>query len=120
MRTQLITVNTDGSIESLDFKKKGVDLRDLGKVDIKRASLIEFCEERQQWYIKLLQDGNNYSKGDILTNGQMVKVIPQDSRMLGFRWDRISKGTLFYDDYEDAVLDEIDFIQCDRERGEVK
>ena len=53
-RQQVITVGPDGSISGLQVKPgQGVDLRDFGAANIKRASEIVFSEEAQLWYVQI-------------------------------------------------------------------
>jgi hypothetical protein len=48
---QVITITPDGDMQGLDHKRKGLDLRQFGKAKTHRATLIEWNEDLQMWFI---------------------------------------------------------------------
>jgi hypothetical protein len=105
LTTQVISVKTDGSIKGLQFKGKGIDLRDFGHAAIKRATDIEWCETEQKWKIKFLQGRlrNRYADRFLcafLAQGR------DDTAVDG------GEGLLLFNDYDSAVATEVELIQA--------
>ena len=118
---QVITISPTGGITSLDHKKKGIDLRKMGKVSIKRVTIIQWDETRQKWFIKWEDSGKVWdskfvqnvmfnefdpsARKDEITNGN-------SSYTIYYLTDKVSvNGVAFFDDYEDAVSVEIAVYQ---------
>lgn len=49
MTETTLFVNTDGSVAGL--YSEAIDLRELGRLDVQRAALVEFDNARQQWVV---------------------------------------------------------------------
>lgn len=107
---QLISILPDGSMVGLQMKPgKGVDLRQFGKADIERSSLIEWDAEEQGWYVLIL----NYRHPD----GRVAAVVldrdlfNELTILPRHRTVRESDNAMIYDEYDDAVLCEIEAVQ---------
>lgn len=62
---QKIVITPEGEVITLRQKsKKGLDLRDLGKVSVKRQSDILFNEDNQSWYVLILSTGDTLKSTD--------------------------------------------------------
>lgn len=113
--TQVITIAPDGSIVSLDHKRKGLALRTIGKAEIKRVTLIEWSEDRQQWFIRWTDHvihGNQVWTNQTVENAGLE--LP-DFELIECDAD----GVLYLHDYEDAVSVEVAVIQAMQRSGEV-
>lgn len=106
---QVITVRPDGSIEGLLHKKgKGINLLNLGKGEVRRASLIEFDEKAQKFYV----DVQHKQIAGKLTYNIFLAVIPvhpEKAVPIGFA-DGSGKAVMLFDTYEDAVEVEIAYL----------
>lgn len=114
---QVITITAQGGISGLQRKPgQGVDLRQFGKADIKRASLIEWDADQQHWYVDILQDAG---KG-LLT--------PKKWQDAGLRFEAIacefvtgdgfSTEAILFREYEEAVAAEIMYLDALRLKGQ--
>ena len=101
MDKQLISITPYGEMVGLQTKKgKGIDLRQFGKAEIKRSSIIEWDNCHQKWFIRMLPEGYE------LTTSVLMGV---GSRFL---FNHSEDGDIaYFDDYEDAVKVEIAYIQ---------
>lgn len=107
---QVITIHPDGSIFGLQHKRgQGLDLRQFGEAEIKRETLIEWCQPIQKWYIRWADSAGGVWSEDTFSNSD---VDPEDfggslrrESLLG------DDSTLYFADYEDAVAAEIAVIQ---------
>jgi hypothetical protein len=112
---QQIVIDKLGRLSSLNFKRKGFNLRRLGRVSIRRCSDIIWNETWQAYYIILLvgRFSNSPVTKDLVFN------------LLGFpetymaRVSEVTPGnyTLLFDDYDDAVAVEVDVIQGMKAKG---
>ena len=113
---QLITIDTDGSITALDFKKKGIDLRQFGKVKTERITLIEFSESLQSWMIRWYKHN-----GELTWNAELLRTadirLDEYSAQHALKGLRAAKCFIYFKDYDDAVSCEIAVIQSLREKG---
>lgn len=95
---QVVTVSPDGEIVTLDRRGRGLDLRCLGRVTVERASVVEFDEESQHWFVRFL-------------------VAPFRDRRLGpGLWRELGKEVpgpepALFATYAEAVAAEIDFLE---------
>ena len=116
---QVITISTDGSIVGLDHKRKGLDLRQFGKAKTERATLIEWDEAKQAWFILWVADGQavglpwsdaeefqRYGVDFTAHNGYPLSDEAEEN------------PTIFFNDYEDAVTAEVAVIQAMQLRGD--
>ena len=114
---QVITIDPLGNIETLKRKPgKGLDIAPLVKRQaIKRISLIEWSEEKQKWFIQF-QLGTLRNK--VLTD-DLVLSLTGDELPYELREDMkgIHAGTLYWDDYDDAVAVEVHVIEQARKHG---
>lgn len=105
---QVITVSLDGKLSGLDHKSKGLDLRQFGKAKIERATLIEYSQEYDGWFIdwfdcvrmNLCWTRKTFADANISTDKWEVKF-----RSLGPR------EVVYFQHYEDAVEAEVAVIQ---------
>lgn len=110
---QVITVHADGSISGLQRKNaQGLDLRQFGHADIKRASEVTWNSEAQAWAVQILDDDHGHY---CLTATRLFEVS-------GFRELPAAKvepqtGILFFSDYDKAVDAEIFFLDSARLAG---
>ena len=104
LTTQVISVKTDGSIKGLQFKGKGIDLRDFGHAAIKRATDIEWCETEQKWKIKFLQGRLRNRYADRFLCAFLAQGC-DDTAVDG-------GGLLLFNDYDSAVAMEVELIQA--------
>lgn len=110
MSKQLITIGKDGSIQGLDFKKRGLDLKQFGKAKIERTSEIVWCEEAQQWEIKFL---HGTDAGQTATFGHAFEFVTDAQSGIdhfGFP-PGAAHEPLRFDDYDKAVAGEVLLIQ---------
>lgn len=107
---QVITILPDGSLFGLQHKQgQGVDLRQFGKADIKRATLIEWEANIQKWYIRWADSEQGIWSEDTFSNAD---VDPEDFGG-SLRRDSLlgDDSSLYFAEYEDAVAAEIAVIQ---------
>jgi hypothetical protein len=111
-KKQVVTISPDGAVSSLQRKGDGLDLRDLGKVEIQRVSDIQWNNLYQLWFIKII---SGPAKGTALTWNVWKEAgfleLPPKSRLI----PRI--GLLAFKEYEDAVKAEIIFLDALRKQG---
>lgn len=122
MQKQVITIDKAGVMSGLQRKPgQGIDLRQFGKADIKRASLIEWNEHEQAWYIDVLQEAG---RGIVtmakwieagLTMRQLVELDFIDG-MFGNAPPR-QTDTILFPEYDDAVKAEIAYLDALRLAG---
>ena len=123
---QLITINPDGSITSLDFKgKSAVALRTMGNAETDRISEILWDADYQSWYIQFCYGPRSQSIvtpslakeawgswwRSILTRFGKWKVVD------AVKGDAESGKMIVFHDYEVAVAVEVNIIQTLREKG---
>lgn len=106
MSEQVIFIDEIGGVSSLDFKGRGIDLRQLGEARIERTTEILWNQGAQKWYIKYLtgrKSGTLATVGDwtLFGNGSAV-IFGED-------------GELLFDEYDEAVQHEIVLVQAMRE-----
>jgi hypothetical protein len=114
MSKQLISIHPDGSVTGLQFKKKGINLQKLGHAVTKRVTDIEWSDIDQDWRIRFLM---GTLQGCLLTR-DLAKLAGLPEAFQG-RTDRV-RETCHYEDYDDAVTAEIEFIQRIRLLGKGK
>lgn len=115
---QLITIMPDGKMVGLQFKKgRGLDLKGFGPAQIERSSLIEWDEDAQAWFVRLLKVGED---GLVLTWDYIATVFTRAeffAKRQGWLLDGTfgdmndEKDRLLFTEYDDAVRAEIDVIQ---------
>ena len=112
--SQLITIDEKGGMTTLLSKKgQGLDLRQFGQVEIRRSSLIHFCQETQEWFIEFLQ-------GEFVNSCATKRLLRHwnISTPKGMSNDpEETEGVLYFPEYEDAVKAEILIIQTIRKHG---
>lgn len=114
---QVITIGAEGSMESLQFKGKGVDLRRHGHASIQRISDIVWDEFSQLWTVVPQQGklaGKTVRCADCVTlHGEgtvgMGKVL--------FNCELEALPIIAFKEYEQAVEFEVDFIQACKLNG---
>jgi hypothetical protein len=127
MHRQVITIGRDGSMSGLQRKPgQGLDLRQFGKADIKRASLIEWDAERQAWFIDVLQEaGRGKLTFSAFRNSQpeswradragdkLTALAPS-----GWARDHNGDDVLLFAEYDEAVKVEIAYLDALRLKGQ--
>lgn len=99
---QIITINQDGSMETLRQKKgQGVDLREFGPVQMERVSEVILDSASQQYFVRFL---SGPLAGRELSVGLHAAIAGKD-----FPVARMKDRALF-DEYEDGVEAEIQTI----------
>ena len=120
MSTQIITIGPDGSLVGLDHKRKGLDLRQFGKADIQRATLIQWDGvTNQNWFIRWVVDGEAVDLP--WSQCEEFGSVGLDCRDFGGCFVPIGGShypTAFFKDYEDAVAAEVAVIQARQLAGE--
>lgn len=110
---QVITINPDGSIVGLDHKRKGFDLRTMGKARIERVTLLEWDEAAQAWEVFRTKRGRCRQRwGQDIATRYGVDYYKLNGRP-GEHTD-----LLHFDDYEDAVAFEVAIIQAAQLAGD--
>lgn len=124
MNKQVITIDKAGVMSGLQRKPgQGLDLRQFGKADIKRASLIEWSEKHQAWFIDVLQDaGRGLLTADrfhVATDGSRTKCATHDhlSTVCPSGWREDETGLLLFSEYDEAVKIEIEYLDALRLAG---
>ncbi len=84
---QVVSIAPDGAISSLR-RKDGLDLRQFGNVEIQRVSDIKWNSYNQKWYV------------EIIAGPKKGFIFP-----------------LYFKEYEDAVVAEINFLDTLRKQG---
>jgi len=119
-KAQIITIRPDGTAYGLRCKD-GIDLRKFGKVETVRTTDILFDEKYQKYYFKFLRGelkGVWYSKavmGRLLLENpekselDSVPISDSDDWMVELYDSRefARQGVYLFDEYEDAVAEEI-------------
>jgi hypothetical protein len=135
---QVITIAPDGAMSGLQRKPgQGLDLTKFGKAAISRASLIEWDEQFQRWYIDVQQDAG---RGDVsmplfreaVAPGQdghasLTIAIEMLNRLCPCGWQSeieiddtsglVSRARLMFQDYDNAVQVEIAYLDALRLNG---
>lgn len=119
MGQQVITITADGTVSGLQRKPgQGIDLRKLGPANIKRASLIEWDDERQAWYIDVLQEAG---KG-VVTGTSYMDARPSCPAIIdyapSYRGIKDQDDVLYFDEYDDAVKVEVAYLDALRLKGQ--
>lgn len=119
MKTQLITIDPFGGAESLQFKGTGVDLREMGSVEIQRVSDVVFDSALQRWTVKLLLG----EKAGLPLTAHMVEKARSHAEAEGipftpFSFEKRGRRSLAtFQEYDDAVAAEVLVIQWARLTG---
>jgi len=106
MSQQLISIAVGGAMTGLQLKR-GLDLRQFGNANIVRSSLIEWDEGKQKWFIQLLNPHAVVTQTMLHQAGVEVPSTADCDFNAGC-------GILFFDEYEDAVVCEVEVIQAIR------
>ncbi len=118
MNTQVITISQDGGMSGLQRKTgKGVDLRQFGRASIERASLIEWDENKQKWWVSI-QSGK-------YAGAALSHVLRCNAGMMPATGEAFypgstmttNGGVYMFKDYDDAVKAEVAFLDALRLRG---
>lgn len=110
-KTQLIVITPEGYIKGLDFKNKGVQLRQFGRASIARVSEIVWCDDKQAWFIRLMQ-------GSLAGEAMTLQIARNKCGWVGQsddpRWaiSLVAGDALYFNEYEQAVAFEVEVIQC--------
>ncbi|AHC30471.1 hypothetical protein CC53_gp054 [Rhizobium phage vB_RleS_L338C] len=118
---QVITIQPDGTMSGLQVKPgKGIDLTKLGKAHVVRASEILWHEEKQLWYVSLLNEERQMDglfgtlTWDMWTDaGLDHEQLPAATTFSVVR-DNLA---MFFPDYDRAVIAEIAYLDAMRLKG---
>lgn len=119
MHKQVITIEPGGAMSGLQRKpNQGIDLRQFGRADIQRASLIEWDEAEQAWFINILQNaGKGVVTGDHLVSAGVFLSDAVPTTRYRFS-TQVGVGVVaLFDEYDDAVKVEIAYLDALRLRG---
>lgn len=121
--TQVITIDATGAVSGLQHKPgKGLDLTTLGRAEVTRVSLVEWCPTNQAWYVDILQE---HGRGK-LTEAKMEDAYAGLDRHIGdsirvklSRPWRVAEegGLLLFTTYDDGVAGEIYYLNLLRLNG---
>jgi len=128
MKEQIISIAPDGTIYGLDFKSKGVSLRDFGECEIERVTSIEWNAERQKWFIKwtcarhivdrdeeVIWTDKTFSDAGFIDVTEFDGNIDHDESC-----ERMAEhDVIFFEHYEDANAAEVAVIQSLRLHGKL-
>lgn len=129
-----------GAVQVLPKPGKGLSLQEIGKVEIRRSSLVEFDADRQKWYIKFI---DNSAKCTARTDGVATEsdfescpinttkdAHKEVSALMGsFLKNAPTKGnapgickfqpeaTMFFDHYDEGVRMEVYLLESWRKAG---
>ncbi len=116
MKTQVITIAPDGSLVGLDHKKKGLDLRQFGRAEIKRVTLIEWSETQQQWFIRWDESRVLWKAREFVEAG--VEFTAFNGVACAHQLEEGVEPLILFNDYDDAVAAEVAVIQALQLKGE--
>ena len=116
MHKQVITITPDGAMSGLQRKPgQGIDLRQFGNADIKRASLIEWDTDEQRWFVDVLQEAG------------FGLLTPKKWQDAGLRFEAVAcefvtgdgfiTEPMLFREYDEAVLAEIMYLDALRLAG---
>lgn len=107
---QVITVHADGSISGLQRKPgDGLDLRQFGRADIRRASEILWNADAQAWTVVVLQEDQEAFS---LTANRLYEV--SGFRELPTAVVDSATGVLLFEEYAAAVDAEVFYLDSAR------
>jgi hypothetical protein len=110
---QVITIDPCGDMRGLDHKRKGLDLRQFGKAKTQRATLIEWDDLAQDWFIKFPPpEGGGWTRMEFKRAG--VGFTQFNGYALTERFDSL----IHFAEYEDAVSAEVAVIQALQLKGD--
>lgn len=127
MIEQIISIASDGTIYGLDFKAKGVSLRDFGDAQIERVTSIEWNTERQKWFIVWSLDRHADARHeDAWTDKTFEDAGFNDVTDFDGNFDHddccenyANTPVVFFERYEDANAAEVAVIQSLRLHGKL-
>lgn len=112
MRTQLITIDPLGGIESLQMKGDALDLRPFGRAAIERTTEIIWNEDKQAWGIKLLHGALAGLVTLALYCSHAESNTPDDFEVIADE-----SIVPLWREYDDAVSAEVELVQGLRVAG---
>lgn len=114
---QVITITPGGGMSGLQRKPgQGLDLTKFGKATVVRASEIVWDEDPQAWTVKLLNTGTVLD-GVVLTY-RMWDVAVEADYPAGSHPDAgVKDQQMRFDDYDQAVKAEIEYLDALRLKG---
>lgn len=128
MKEQIISIAPDGTIYGLDFKSKGVSLRDFGKAQIERITSIEWSDERQAWFVAWVHDRHEIDNKAVW-RFDLFQIAEVDATSFGGFWHSEANDedvfasdldpVTYFDSYESANAAEVAVIQSLRLRGKL-
>lgn len=112
-RAQIISIDAAGCMSGLQVKRgAGLDLRQFGRAQIERVSLVTWDESEQAWYVDILKAPEEF-RGVLTTSNWFRAGVCQAGRGSTVRGD----GALLFAEYEDGVAAEIAYLDALRVRG---
>lgn len=106
---QVIRISPDGSVHGLHVEG-GFDYKALGQVDSVRVSEIKWDTARQRWFIQFLRGP--------LAGKKLTKAKLKEYGVVSARADQCSYAVAYYQDYRQAVADEVEVVNAASLRGE--
>jgi hypothetical protein len=125
-RTQVITITIEGTMQGLQVKPgQGLDLRQFGDAKIVRASEIAWDEEKQAWFVDVLQDAG---RGPITFRAFADVVDPDNdgdthgvalflNRVAPSGWTGEDDEVIGFIDYNEAIRVEVLYLDGLRKQG---
>lgn len=121
---QVITIEPGGIMSGLQRKPgQGLDLREFGKCSIERASEICWDDTAQKWFVKITSRHQGFiDRYMTFISGAMTEL---DFECMTGKFgdpnelDPYDDGTAiaYFDNYDDAVKAEIEFLDAARLKG---
>jgi hypothetical protein len=113
MNMQVLTISPTGEVSGLQRKPgQGFDLRKLGKAQIERVSEIVWDEENQNWFISILRGFfADRLVSSVLWAAYVSETLP------GAGCTIRDDGVLLFEDYDQAVKAEVEFLDRARLAG---
>jgi hypothetical protein len=120
MIEQIISIAPDGTIYGLDFKAKGVSLRDFGKTQIERVTSIEWDDNKQRWFIQWTCERHIEERNRTTwTIHEFLDAKTDHVLLRGEKRETDSNCPITFVEYEDANAAEVAVIQSLRKRGKL-
>lgn len=113
MKTQIISIAPDGALSSLQHRGPSVDLRQFGSAKISRATLIEWDEKRQAWFIRW------FDSGDAPWTSHTFEEAGLDYRELAGWLGELGSDVVYFREYEEALHAEVAVLQALQLRGKL-
>lgn len=122
--TQLLSIAPSGAVSTVRRKRgTGLDLRDIGgEFSARRVSEIAWSPSSNAFEINLLVDGVDHTDNPIRLTVAMLEALGRPNATVCTFVQcqggvHISEGVLCFEDYEDAVLVEVHYLDAAKLAG---